>query len=470
VKKTIISLAVTLAFPAFGQYVPNKVIITTPPDVTVKITRNKTNTSKQISITVNKDDTVEQVKTYGWIKVASEGGSFTPPNLPAKVRYGVTGFWIEKILMAGGMCTNEFFGGDPKVGTVKTCELYTGPIAAPPIEPPTDHRAGIFVAPQNTWPTPQPGVPDERLVQTGVIPPARTGEYDGGEFRLVCNFSKMSYDDPIVYPNLPDAAHHHTFYGNTGINAFTTPANIRATGNNATCRGGIINLSGYWHPSMIDTRTGVPIAPKALLLYYKSDTWPYMNPQPPITPMPPGLRMVIGNAKNITAEATHGDFLCLMPASGSDRPGTKGKSIPTNCLAGDEIWWNIPFNQCWDGVNLDSPDHKSHMANTEFNSSSTWTPDKQYRCPVTHPVVLPKITQIVQFRLPAIPSDTKFWRLSSDVYDPSQPGGYSSHADWMNGWNPTISDLWGVECMQKKRDCGTANLGDGRVTQEFQGN
>jgi hypothetical protein len=37
-------------------------------------------------------------------------------------------------------------------------------------------------------------------------------------------------------------------------------------------------------------------------------------------------------------------------------------------------------NRCWDGKNLDSPDHKSHMAYPTGNN-----------CPSTHPVRVPQI-------------------------------------------------------------------------------
>ena len=334
-----------------------------------------------------------------------------------------------------------------------------------PVEPPPDMHVGLPVSDPSTWPVPQPGVDGEWLAQTGYIPPSRVtwGWEEGGDFRLICNWSKMGYDDPIVYPGAPGKAHHHTFFSNTAIDAFTTSANIRSKGN-ATCRGGTINKSGYWIPSLIDTATNKPLAPKDLLIYYKTGNWPYFNNNPPIAPLPPGLKMIAGDPTRTTAGGV-GTWLCLIPSTGSDRPGTKGSSIPTNCQPGDELWANIPFPQCWDGKNLDSPDHKSHLAyHIQF-----WTgdPQRQYRCPDTHPVVLPAITFLPKWNVPAS-ADTSKWRLSSDVY--SGPAGYSLHGDWINGWDPAITELWGQKCMTEKRDCGSANLGDGRVTQEFQGN
>jgi hypothetical protein len=327
------------------------------------------------------------------------------------------------------------------------------------------HHAGLSV--EAVPAAPRAGVPDVRLSAPGAIPPlpeASDWERDGA-FRLLCNWSKMSYDDPIVYPGQPGAAHHHTFFGNTAIDASTTVANIRSKGN-ATCRGGTINLSGYWVPSMIDTATHKAIAPKHLLVYYKTGAWTYFNDGSVIQPLPKGLRIVSGDASRSTPDGA-GEFLCMVPSVGENRPGTKGPSIPKSCQPGDEVWSTIRFPQCWDGKNLDSPNHRSHMAfPIAFPSGD---PRRQYRCPATHPVVLPQITFEVQYTLPA-DGDTSRWRLSSDTYDPQLPGGYSSHGDWMNGWDPVISDLWGIECMRKRRNCGSANLGDGRETLEFQGN
>jgi hypothetical protein len=305
------------------------------------------------------------------------------------------------------------------------------------------------------------------LTAPGAIPPAPapTDWEADGAFRLLCNWSKMSYDDPIVYPGQAGAAHHHTFFGNTAIDANTTSENIRSKGN-ASCRGGTINLSGYWTPSMIDTATGKPIAPKVLLIYYKTGFWQYFNDNSVMQPIPKGLKMIAGEGGRSTAGGV-ASFGCMMPAVGSDRAGTTGSAIPKNCQPGDELWARVPFPQCWDGVNLDSPDHKSHMA----YPVAFWTGDpyRQYRCPATHPVVLPAITFAVEYVLPADGNISK-WRLSSDSYDPSIPAGYSMHGDWMNGWDPTISELWGIKCMRERRNCGAANMGDGRTTLEFQGN
>jgi hypothetical protein len=315
-------------------------------------------------------------------------------------------------------------------------------------------------------PKPASGITEALLTPPGAVPPL-PGEGDWehpGAFRLVCNWSRMSFDDPLVYPNQPGAAHHHTFFGNTDVDAFSTTATLRTRGA-ATCRGGTINLSAYWVPSMVDTTTGKPVVPKALIVYYKTGIWTYMNDNSVIQPLPKGLQMIAGDSR--AAVPGGGQFECFSPTLEQTRAGTIVTAIQANCEAGHELRTHLTFPQCWDGINLDSPDHKSHMAYpVQF-----WNGDaqRQYRCPATHPVVLPQITYNVQYTVPTAGA-TGQWRLSSDAYDSSQPGGYSLHGDWMDGWDPDVSDLWGVKCMRERRDCGSANLGDGRNALEFQGN
>jgi len=288
-----------------------------------------------------------------------------------------------------------------------------------------------------------------------------------GAFRLLCNWSKMAFDDPIVYPGQPGQSHHHTFFGNTAISASTTAENIRLTGN-ATCRGGTINLSGYWVPSMIDTATGTPLAPTALIVYYKTGLWQYMPDGSLLQPLPYGLRMVAGDAA-MQRSGNVGGFYCYNNPSSvvKTAPGYDGQTIPTFCAPGDEVRMTVPFPQCWDGVNLDSPNHKSHMAYPE----QKWfgDPYRQWHCPAGFPVVLPAITFIVVYAVPP-GADLSKWRLASDSSDPALPGGYTRHGDWFNGWDPAISNLWAIECLRARRDCGSANLGDGRITLEFDGN
>ena len=153
-------------------------------------------------------------------------------------------------------------------------------------------------------PTGSPGYSNERVQATSEAASIPT---DGvGAFRIVCDFSHMAFDDPIVYPGQPGRAHLHSFFGNTALNANTTASSITTTGN-STCRGGIINRSGYWVASIIDTRTGRPVKPDSAIVYYKVADWAGGSKAGQVQPMPAGLRMIAGNAANTQSFANWWD-------------------------------------------------------------------------------------------------------------------------------------------------------------------
>ena len=269
---------------------------------------------------------------------------------------------------------------------------------------------------------------------------------DIGAFRTVCEFSHMAFDDPIVYPGQPGRSHLHAFFGNTGVDANSTAASIAGSGN-STCRGGTVNRTAYWAPAIIDTKDGTPVKPESLITYYKTG---YRGIAPAaVQPMPAGLRMIAGDS---TASAPTGGgvaiFNCFDPSTGQ---GPKTVELPTTCPVGNTIWATVVFPQCWDGVHLDSPDHKSHMA-YPINGG----------CPATHPVPFPEVTLNFAYTVTDAAAVAR-WRLASDSYDSRIPAGYSLHADWFNGWKPEIIEAFIRNCDQASRDCFAHLLGNGQM-------
>lgn len=105
--------------------------------------------------------------------------------------------------------------------------------------------------------------------------------------------------------------------------------------------------------------------------------------QKKIVAFPPGLRMIGGNAMatahetQFPAGAHPYSFVCLQTSG----PSPQTDEIPRGpCPAG--LRAQIIFPSCWDGKNLDSPDHTSHM------SYPIGRPDGG-DCPATHPVKVP---------------------------------------------------------------------------------
>ncbi len=75
---------------------------------------------------------------------------------------------------------------------------------------------------------------------------------------------------------------------------------------------------------------------------------------------------------------------------------------------------NLEPCRCWDGKNLDSPDHKSHVAYPASGSFETTGP-----CPASHPVRIPQVMYEVMWDTREF-NDPSVW-----PEDGSQPFMYS---------------------------------------------
>jgi Domain of unknown function (DUF1996) len=260
-----------------------------------------------------------------------------------------------------------------------------------------------------------------------------------GNFRVSCHYSHMNYDDAIIYPGQPGAAHLHTYFGNLAVDAFSTGNSLLAAGN-STCDGGTANRSAYWIPSMIDGN-GSPIIAYTNMIYYKSG-YQGVAPGQIVTSLPVGLKMLAGDMKATAPQKDNINWSCVA-TQGTDAH----QAFIPSCPAGSEIIGVVQFPQCWDGVNLDSADHRSHVA------YGTWGKG----CPASHPVALPSISYNIHYKVLA--GGTEGWRLSSDMYA-GGPGGYSMHADIITAWDPAVSKVWLANCVNQNADCNVGQMTD----------
>lgn len=213
-------------------------------------------------------------------------------------------------------------------------------------------------------------------------------------FKAVCNFTHSLPDDPIVHPNQPGASHVHDFLGREGVNAGTTSFAQLVDGDDATSCDDAADLSSYWAPALY--ADGVKVNPERMGAYYRRG-----SKHGSIEPYPDGLKIV------------------------SDENGWQcGEKVaePTTCPS--DLKLRVDFPDCWDGVNLDSANHRSHMA------ASVPTSGRQsYNvCPASHPVQVPRLTMYVNYKLAR--------RASSVVLasGPAAGAGEQAHADFFNGW------------------------------------
>jgi hypothetical protein len=237
-------------------------------------------------------------------------------------------------------------------------------------------------------------------------------------FVSTCTFSHRNTDDPIVYPGQPGRSHDHTFIGNDTTNAFSSVETMR--GGTSSCRRAG-DTAAYWAPTLIGP-SGQAIQPRAATVYYRRHTLV------PLQAFADGFRMIAGNAR-----ATSPQGLTVTSWNCGPQAGIRPQATVPTCPDADRrgLALHVQFPDCWDGVNLDSPDHQSHMA---YSISG--------RCPADHPVALPAIQLNLRYPSAGGPGLV----LSSG-------GQFSGHADFFNAWEAQELRRLVNRCLNGLRHC-----------------
>ncbi|BGP45756.1 hypothetical protein JCM10450v2_001586 [Rhodotorula kratochvilovae] len=194
------------------------------------------------------------------------------------------------------------------------------------------------------------------------------------------------------------------------------------------------DMSAYWTPQLYAQYANGSFASVATtgggLIYYlpryhKSDT---TN----VTAFPDGLRMLAGNpfkrsydSSSPTAQAI--GWNCL----GANVAATRQPYLPPyDCPNG--LRGEIRFPSCWNGKDLDSADHFSHMAYPIGGESGP--------CPAGYPVRV--VTLFYEIMWSVHPWNA----LRSQMKNPQQPfvlamgdaSGFGYHGDFFNGWDRKV--------------------------------
>jgi hypothetical protein len=304
------------------------------------------------------------------------------------------------------------------------------------------------------------------------IPPSM-GSDPSGAFRMICGAGQVAYDDPIVYPGQPGKAHLHQFYGNLAAGANSTYTSLRTTGN-STCgdpsNPAAVNRSGYWMPAMLDGAGNV-VKPEYVAIYYKrlpaSDprcTRSNPGAEGDCVGIPTGLRFITGYNMATGTQDAHPFFYCQNSDNGTIKAVSSTlhdniSQVIADCPVGARLTLNISAPDCWDGKNLDTADHRSHVA----FGSYVWDAAKAqsyYRCDDAHPYVMPQLAIIAFYTVDANFAANK-WHLSSDEMVPGALPGTTFHADYWEAWSPTVRDTWLASCINGHLNCAGGDLGNG---------
>lgn len=285
-----------------------------------------------------------------------------------------------------------------------------------------------------------------------------------GAFRFLCGPGQLSYDDPIVYPGRPGKAHLHQFFGNLSAGAHSTYNSLRQHGD-STCLNEL-NRSAYWMPAMLNGKGNV-VRPDIVSIYYKrrpsSDPF-CQRAGKGCVGIPRGLRMVFGwdQARPTEPQPENSatfHFKCSQGGSPTTPAYFDMVEVMKVCKPGQRLNAVIHTPQCWNGVDLDTADHRSHLANMKRDRNSG-----QLYCPGSHPWIIPEFTMGVMYSI-EIGDDPSLWFLSSDHMLPQKlrrPGA-SFHSDYFEGWEDSVRIRWEKGCLDHLLNCSDGDLGDGQI-------
>ncbi|CAI5532788.1 unnamed protein product [Closterium sp. Naga37s-1] len=178
------------------------------------------------------------------------------------------------------------------------------------------------------------------------------------------------------------------------------------------------------------------------------DNPPFQPSSPPLSsfpPSPPSQKQADDLANKQANDLANVEWWC-------GERGKHGNDFPhQKCPQGDQLIAKINFPVCWDGKNIDSADHRTHVVHIPLNTT----------CPSSHPVALPRISIKVYY---PVSSDLDLtWPKDGVKGNPAvylstvQSGGtgspYEYHSDFINGWDQKVLTRLVTDCINKNKKC-----------------
>jgi len=229
----------------------------------------------------------------------------------------------------------------------------------------------------------------------------------------------------------------HDYIGSTATDASTDAGDLLVS--ETTCE--LDNRSTFFWPVLRDTgqvgaddnddgggldgNVGEILEPAQVVMQFLG------NPTGPVSPMPQLLRVITGDAKAVTngADNVRAQWTCR---GFEDRTTTQ---YPL-CPEGSRLLRVLDFPSCWDGENLDSEDHRSHIAFADEDTGA---------CPQDS-VAVPQLRMILAYDQPGGRN------FALDSFPDQQHHPATDHGDFVNGMPDELMDAV-VECLNEGLQC-----------------
>jgi hypothetical protein len=367
-----------------------------------------------------------------------------PGLLAVVVALAVAGGVIVGIKVGAGNGTNlHLSADDPSASASASASVSTsaGPSDSSSADPSASAAPSGSVAPQPSA-SAAPKAPaaddfiDIRQVTTRATRPRQGANASRGSFVSRCGTNQNNHNNPdnfIVTPGVPNGAHHqHDYVGNVSTDNSSTDDSLAAAG--TTCRLG--DQSTYFWPVLRslanatdagqDGNTGTILHPTSATIQFRG------NAQSDVVAMPRFLRMVMGNAHAFTQNGTNAKAAWSCTGFTS-RVSTDKYPL---CPRGSQVMRTLDFPSCWDGQNIDSANHRTHVVFPDAASGA---------CPAGTKAV-PQLRYRLTYRVSSGPS------FAVDSFPEELHKPITDHADFENVM-PTRLMSMVVSCINRDRNC-----------------
>ncbi|MFI6249191.1 DUF1996 domain-containing protein [Streptomyces sp. NPDC051016] len=294
---------------------------------------------------------------------------------------------------------------------------------------------------------------DITTVQPNVRTPAEQSGGSTGTFASSCGVNAnglFNSDNVIVAPGVSNGAHHfHDYIGNQSNNAFASDQDLADADTTCVDQG---DRSTYYWPVLrlqngkqerdadkpgggTEGNAGQIVTAKEVTLTFEG------NPTSKVTEMPRLLRIITGDAKAFVNGPTNAN--ASWSCTGFEDRQLKDK-YPL-CPAGSDVVRTFRFQSCWDGRNIDSANHRTHVAFEAADGS----------CPAGFEAI-PQLVQRIVYDVDA-PSLQDGGRtvplFAVDSFPEQLHKPVTDHGDFINVFDEKLMREM-VDCINSGRTCG----------------